>query len=180
VADLPEDPGFELLYPLLYLPSDLLQRRDVHRHPDTLHLPQNVRERQLHIVVEAREAHLFQLASQRGRERVDLCRPPGRLAHRRIVVLDFDLRNSPLRSERLELVASETRLHEVPGEVSVEVRPPHPEPLGVMHPQRPLRHPFGEPNLVLRDGHAPATVPDRGRRYRLEGELDGLLGDAHL
>jgi hypothetical protein len=90
------------------------------------------------------------------------------------------LRHSPLRGERLELVASETRLHEVPRKVSVEVRAPHPEPLGVVHPEGPLRHPFGEPNLVLRDGYAPASVPDRDRRDRLEGELDGLLGNVHL
>src|SRR5215208_4938046 len=63
VADLFEDSGFELLYPLLYLPPDLLKCRDFHWHPKPLHLPQNVRERQLYVVVEARETHLFQLVS---------------------------------------------------------------------------------------------------------------------
>jgi hypothetical protein len=49
-----------------------------------------------------------------------------------------------------------------------------------VHPQGPLRHLLGDPHVVIRDSNAPAAVPDHGRRYRLEGELNGLLGDAQL
>src|SRR5436189_198023 len=76
-------------------------------------------------------------------ERVNQRSPPRRLRTRAIFVRHIDLRHPPLGGERLELVATEPRLDQVSCEVGVEVRLPHPQPLGIVHLQLTVGHAFG-------------------------------------
>src|SRR5215210_208438 len=149
MADLLENPGLQLLNPLFYLPADLLQCRDIRRHPDSLHLPQHVCERQLDVVVELRDRRLLQLLIELWRERVNQRRPPGRLSEVEIRHEGLDLCHPPLVRQSLEIVAPKPGLYKVSRQVRVEARPPHPELLGVMHLEGVVRYAGRKSYLLL-------------------------------
>lgn len=163
-----EDLLLELRDAPLYLPSHLLQRPDVDRHPDPLHPGEHVGERQLHLVVEPGEPHLLQLGVEARDERPHQRRPPGRLPDHRLGVPGLDVGDSPLGGQRVQVVAPKSGLDEVAGQVGVEVGAAHPDPLGVVHLQRPLREPLHEPHLVLGHRRAPPAVPGGRDGHRLQ------------
>src|SRR3712207_2680764 len=150
-------PPRSTLYPYTTLfRSGLLEGPGVDRHPDLLYIPEHVRERELHVVVEPRQAHLLKLLVEPGREGVDQSRPPRGTPDRREagsacpgVARDLDLGEPPFGAEGLELVAPETGLDQVRSQIGVEVRPSHPDFLGVVHLYRAIRRPLRDPHLIL-------------------------------
>ncbi len=94
-------------------------------------------------------------------------------------MVHLDVGKAALGGEGVELVAPESGFDQVRRQERVEVGAPNASLFGVVHPQGPVRQAVGDPDLVLSDRRAPATVSDRRDADRLEARLYGLLGQAH-